>query len=564
MVTDGLTASGVYHLKDQEVSVLTIFMDSARNIDNKTGKGYWVLLRNEGNAVPLAHASIAEFYAGAWSPETYHLVAQKKQAKELFEKEFELYPHLKSKYIRHYLKTLDLNDSHEKSIFIRELDFYANLPTLTEWDYLTGISNFYHLLGEEELSRHYKSEVFRRFPKGSWALQTESLQSLKDAYLTNDFQKIYDIYLDFKKTYVPRIPDEWTRRVLTNRGVQLLTKVAEAYKGPEMPTFWQNEVDSLPAEYRKYAYTTSARLVLRSTSRNLALGELLSRRSVEEHRLRLHDPRIPIERPYLTDSMVQSRRNVDLAEAIEQHAKYLTLLKRHSEALPLLREAAITLTKGSKAAINHSYIQCLIELGMVAKARQEIEAILKRNGKIDPDFIAKYDQVFKSKNSLSDVEHQLREERRITIQNEFINVPFPRDLSLQDYRGNAIALGDLTGKILVIDFWASWCAPCIAGLPGMSDLAKRYKEESDVLFLFVNTSDSNRPKALQLFRRMPQHTLYFDNFSSVASSLDVTGLPTKLVVDKGFNIQYRKIGISSDLNDDVRELSDVIEILKSR
>jgi thiol-disulfide isomerase/thioredoxin len=60
------------------------------------------------------------------------------------------------------------------------------------------------------------------------------------------------------------------------------------------------------------------------------------------------------------------------------------------------------------------------------------------------------------------------------------------DLSLRDTLGNIIELSSFKGKYLVMDFWASWCKPCIANIPALNNMIKYYK--SDLLVQFISIS----------------------------------------------------------------------------
>jgi thiol-disulfide isomerase/thioredoxin len=71
--------------------------------------------------------------------------------------------------------------------------------------------------------------------------------------------------------------------------------------------------------------------------------------------------------------------------------------------------------------------------------------------------------------------------------------------SLEDVRGRTVRLSDFRGKVVLVEFWATWCGPCVRGLPVLADIARR--EGSDVVFLAINTDDSESKERVRDFLR---------------------------------------------------------------
>lgn len=95
--------------------------------------------------------------------------------------------------------------------------------------------------------------------------------------------------------------------------------------------------------------------------------------------------------------------------------------------------------------------------------------------------------------------------------------------------GNRIRLSDLRGKAVVLDFWASWCAPCRAQAPIIDQLDRRYGEE--VVFLGVNTSDSQADAVRFARERELSYTTLADDEGEVRRNYGVQALPTLVVID---------------------------------
>ncbi|HEX4340280.1 MAG TPA: TlpA disulfide reductase family protein [Polyangiaceae bacterium] len=98
--------------------------------------------------------------------------------------------------------------------------------------------------------------------------------------------------------------------------------------------------------------------------------------------------------------------------------------------------------------------------------------------------------------------------------------------------GSRVSLSDLRGKVVVLDFWASWCAPCRAEVP-IVDRVARHHEGKGVVVLGVTTSDDDWPRAVE-FATSHQlgYATIFDDGDHVANAFQVRELPTLVVIDK--------------------------------
>ncbi len=137
----------------------------------------------------------------------------------------------------------------------------------------------------------------------------------------------------------------------------------------------------------------------------------------------------------------------------------------------------------------------------------------------------------------------VRERKRSEIELNlgFIKAP---EFSLSNLDGDIVSLSNLTGKIVVIDFWATWCRPCIEGFPDMKELVNRYEASEEVEFLFINVRERIDLKsvvkaATELMKdnNYPFNVL-IDGSDEVASAYKLDVLPTKLIIDRKGEIAF--------------------------
>lgn len=127
------------------------------------------------------------------------------------------------------------------------------------------------------------------------------------------------------------------------------------------------------------------------------------------------------------------------------------------------------------------------------------------------------------------------------------------DFVMQDVTGRKVRLSDFKGKVVILDFWATWCGPCIASFPHAQEIAARYKDQ-DVVVLASGTSDTieafkqwipkNQPKYPNLqfvFDPNARNTPTFEQRAS-ARLYGVTGIPTQFIIGRDGKIAATLVG----------------------
>ena len=123
------------------------------------------------------------------------------------------------------------------------------------------------------------------------------------------------------------------------------------------------------------------------------------------------------------------------------------------------------------------------------------------------------------------------------------------NLSFLDDKNNELKLNSFKGNIILLNFWATWCAPCKEEMPSL-DLLEENKELNNLKIFPINVGKDNLNKASSFFNNLKIRNLnlYFDNPQTLAKKLSLRGIPTTILFNKKGNEFARIVG-SIDFSD---------------
>lgn len=124
--------------------------------------------------------------------------------------------------------------------------------------------------------------------------------------------------------------------------------------------------------------------------------------------------------------------------------------------------------------------------------------------------------------------------------------PFAPDFSITTSEGEYISLDELKGKVVLLDFWATWCEPCLASLPGLRDLNKRFGKDNSFVMISVSLdSDEDEAKWKEFIAKEKMIWVqYRDREKKVQRAFRVNAFPTYILLDADGVIRYRSVGMS--------------------
>ena len=117
-------------------------------------------------------------------------------------------------------------------------------------------------------------------------------------------------------------------------------------------------------------------------------------------------------------------------------------------------------------------------------------------------------------------------------------------LRFRDVSGKVVAIGDLKGKVVFLNFWASWCPPCLAEMPSIHKMYEKFKDNSSFVFIFVD-ADGDLPKAKKFMDKRKYGLPVYDVASEIPEAIFSGSLPTTVVLDKQGRVSYNESGAAN-------------------
>jgi thiol-disulfide isomerase/thioredoxin len=129
--------------------------------------------------------------------------------------------------------------------------------------------------------------------------------------------------------------------------------------------------------------------------------------------------------------------------------------------------------------------------------------------------------------------------------------------SAADTNGVPFTSDSTRGKVVVLDFWATWCAPCVMALPNMQKLADRYASSPDVEVVAIQVDEVG--DAAAFFRERNLTLRSIPSARPLAVAFSASGLPMTVVIGKDGRMKLRKIGF---FHGDEERLATLVETLR--
>ncbi|NTD97491.1 redoxin domain-containing protein [Agrobacterium tumefaciens] len=421
--------------------------------------------------------------------------------------------------------------------------------------------NYYYKLKNQKASDSLLEAEVKKFPLGSRARDKAASDSIYNLKTPAEKEKAYKVWI---QKFPPAkfsgedliVYDYVTSSIATDYADQKNTAKAIEYGEKLRLDFWKgNGYGGLAEAFYK--------------SGDLKNASIYYKKAMESSKV-YYDGKLPDE----NSSKFAASGYPGLTMT---YANILFEQKNYKEALKYAALAS-TNPKTASPKSNFQYAKILMALNRNEEAYAKLEEAVK-SGKANDEMSAAFKTLYiKLKGSDAGFDQYAAEIRKGIIANlqqkltkEMIKKPAV-DFTLTDLDGKQVTLSSLKGKTVILDFWATWCGPCKASFPAMQMAVNKYKDDSNVKFLFIHTWEKTATPTKDAGDYIKSQNYNFEvlmdnkdpetKINKVVSDYKVNGIPSKFVIDPQGNIRFNLMGFEGSNEAAVDEISMMIDMAK--
>lgn len=541
---------------DPSTNFIAFGFSSGEDKDLNRGKGFLTPVYTDKNIPVQGYYAAAANFQNIYGQNLLGLPVNTAEALRIMQEGMKQYPGIKTDmvFFNTYIATLERSKSTASQADVEMSEFAKRTP-LTEQGYRILIQSSTKHKNKEQADS-LTAAMKAAFPKGEW----QKWDKIAEISNEKSAAKKAALYTTFIETY----PQTEKEKMAYDNMKSRIANTYAAEKNYTAYNEWNNKLDKATAA---------------SNNNNIAWNMAEDGEHMEEAKKMAMDAtmytKAEMEKPTgkkpetMTAKQWEEQRKNNYAMYGDTYAFILYKMGDYATAFPISKDAA-TINKLKDAELNERYAMLAEKVLPTADAKKLIEGFVKDNvasSKTKESLKNLYVKENKDEKGfdeyMSKLEAIAKQNRKEEIARGILNEAAPK-FTLKDFEGKSVSLDDMKGKTLIVDFWATWCGPCIRSMPGMNKAMAKYSNDPNVKFLFVDTWETvdDKLKNAQAFMEKKKYPFYvlMDNDNRMVEDFAVSGIPTKFVIDKNGKIRFKTVGFGGNDDDLVDELSTMIEL----
>jgi thiol-disulfide isomerase/thioredoxin/tetratricopeptide (TPR) repeat protein len=549
LAKNGSVFTGTFELKNDAARLIIFRVVSGADQDNNGGN-CWFTMVYGGDGKPLENACLqAGLFVGGNGIMEFKHEKNYPAAYAAFKQEKESYPSNWRVYTTEWSVMMRENKAEETKAKIKAaLDSYYDRFKGNE-DAVASALYWFDQTGQKDRGESLKKEIMEKNPKGPVAEGARRTA----VYQERDAVKRADLLEKFLADFPQK------GMMLDN----MLSTLVSSYASARQPEKALAAIDRMASPNPNMLNSIAWGWI--EKGENLDQAVAIAKKGVDL----ASNPSSTARPSYLSDQQWKEQSEYGLGMLLDTYAFGLYQQGKYAEAEKAFAESYRT-TKGEQPEITERLLMTYNRNGKFAETmtvgKQAIESG-RSSDKVLEYFKEAYTKQSGSDRGFDEMIASAKMAGAKQVQEKVarsrVNKPAVQ-FALKDVEGKTIKLSDLKGKVVVVDFWATWCGPCKMSFPTLQKVYEKYKSHPQVaiyaLDTWENVGGKEKEELVKKFLADNKYTFPVLYDEGMVDKYGVEGIPTKFIIDKKGEIAFKSVGFNN-ADEMMSELTTQIDML---